>query len=184
MSVDHAQIFHFRKIRKCVLFPPSRSHKRGASRSSRTLGAGCGGRNGDARRAALKRTAKACGPDAPTLASRSRDYPANDGGKRARSPGRARISRKTIAQGMPADCGVPVVANACAFCCTRGRGCTAHPAFPAPSYFSRVIVSKTRTHRAARTRSCVLQMMLFENDSVGWAKALLRCAHHPAAASS
>jgi hypothetical protein len=43
-------------------------------------------------------------------------------------------SRKTIAQGMPVDCGVPVVANACAFyTCTRGRGCNAHPAFPAPS---------------------------------------------------
>jgi hypothetical protein len=32
----------------------------------------------------------ACGPDAPTLALRSRVYPANDGGKKARSPGRAR----------------------------------------------------------------------------------------------
>src|SRR5260370_5820620 len=31
----------------------SRLDKRGASRSSRTLGAGCGGRGGDARRAAL-----------------------------------------------------------------------------------------------------------------------------------
>jgi hypothetical protein len=38
----------------------------------------------------LRWTAKACGPDAPTLASSSRDYSANDGGKRARSPGRAR----------------------------------------------------------------------------------------------
>jgi hypothetical protein len=39
---------------------------------------------------ALMRTAKACGPGAPTLALRSRVYPANDGGKKARSPGRAR----------------------------------------------------------------------------------------------
>jgi hypothetical protein len=38
----------------------------------------------------LKWTAKTCGPDAPTLASRSRNYSANDGGKRARSPGKAR----------------------------------------------------------------------------------------------
>jgi hypothetical protein len=43
--------------------------KRGVSRSSRTLGAGCDGRGSDARRAALLRTAKSCGPDAPTLAS-------------------------------------------------------------------------------------------------------------------
>ena len=31
--------------------------------------AGCGGREGAVRRAALMRTAKSCGPDAPTLAS-------------------------------------------------------------------------------------------------------------------
>ena len=58
----------FLKIRNCVLFRWSRSHKRGASRSSRTLGAGCGGRGSVARRAILTRTAKACGPGAPTLA--------------------------------------------------------------------------------------------------------------------
>jgi len=40
---------------------------------------------------------------------------------------------KTIVQGMPVVSGGPVVANACAFSCTRGRGCIEHPAFPAPS---------------------------------------------------
>src|ERR1700688_4585317 len=60
------------------------------------------------------------------------------------------ISRKTIAQGVPADCGVPVVANACAFCCTRGRGCTALPAFPPPSYFLRVVQTTTRALFAPR----------------------------------
>jgi hypothetical protein len=40
---------------------------------------------------ALMRTAKSCGPDAPTLALRFAGLaPRNDGGKRARSPGRAR----------------------------------------------------------------------------------------------
>jgi hypothetical protein len=38
----------------------------------------------------LRRTAKSCGPDAPTLVSSWRDFPLNDGGKKARSPGRAR----------------------------------------------------------------------------------------------
>src|SRR6266481_3599398 len=49
----------------------------------------------------LLRTAKSCGPDAPTLASSfaefcrpnramTKRYPRSDGGKRARSPGRAR----------------------------------------------------------------------------------------------
>src|SRR5438552_2137660 len=50
-------------------FPSSRLTKRGVSRSSRTLGAGCDGRGGVARRATTSRTAKPCGPDAPTLAS-------------------------------------------------------------------------------------------------------------------
>ena len=43
------------------------------------------------RRTASKRTEKSCGPGAPTLALRFvDDDPRNDGGKRARSPGRAR----------------------------------------------------------------------------------------------
>ena len=58
----------------------------------------------------------------------------NDGGNKARSPGRARISRKTIARGMPNCFGEPAVTNACAYYqCTRGCGCAVHPAFPAPS---------------------------------------------------
>jgi len=44
-------------------FVPSRAHKRGASRSSRTLGAGSGGRELRGRRARMTRTAKSCGPD-------------------------------------------------------------------------------------------------------------------------
>jgi hypothetical protein len=64
----------------------------------------------------LQRTAKSCGPDAPTLASSSRscvgptglrqNISAGDGGKRARSPGRARHKLlKPLRAGMP---GVPV----------------------------------------------------------------------------
>ena len=122
---------------------------------------GCGGRNSDARRAALKRTAKSCGPDAPTLASRSRVYPASDGGKKARSPGRSRISRKTIAWGMPDVSGASAVntrVHTKTTKRTRGCGCIVHPAFPAPSDF-RMAQSfrKTRTHRAARTWWCVFR---------------------------
>jgi len=40
----------------------SRPHKRGVSRSSRTLGAGCDGRLQRKRRVRWKRTAKSCGP--------------------------------------------------------------------------------------------------------------------------
>jgi len=55
-------------------------------------GAGCGGRFGDARRAALEADGKAVWswrPDAGAKLSRKR-FHESDGGKRARSPGRAR----------------------------------------------------------------------------------------------
>jgi hypothetical protein len=49
--------------------PAVPSPLRGVSRSSRTWAAGCGGRKERQRRGRLLRTAKSCGPDAPTLAS-------------------------------------------------------------------------------------------------------------------
>src|SRR5713226_6408630 len=72
----------------------------------------------------LLRTAKSCGPDAPTLASSSRscvgptglrqNLSVDDGGKRARSPGRARRKPlKPLRAGMPGDSGVLVYS--CAF---------------------------------------------------------------------
>jgi hypothetical protein len=94
----------------------------------------------------LLRTAKSCGPDAPTLASslRSRVGPtglrqnisAGDGGKQARSPGRARRKPlKPLRAGMPGDFGVLVVTRVRSTNtkCTRDRGCNGHPAFPTPS---------------------------------------------------
>src|SRR5260370_26771803 len=95
----------------------------------------------------LQRTAKSCGPDAPTLASSSRmasrsyraqtsHTSADDGGKKARSPGRARRKPlKPLRAGMPGDSGVLVVTRVRSTTtkCTRGRGCSGHPAFPTPS---------------------------------------------------
>jgi hypothetical protein len=93
---------------------------RGAYRDRHERGMGCGGRGSVLRatglqggflgtcerspargREMLQRTAKSCGPDAPMLASSlaefksaqpglDKTYPRDDGGKRARSPGRAR----------------------------------------------------------------------------------------------
>jgi hypothetical protein len=63
---------------------------------------------------------------------------ADDGGKRARSPGRARHKRlKPLRAGMPGDSGVLVVTRVLSTNtkCTRGRGCNGHPAFPTPSVF-------------------------------------------------
>ena len=54
---------------RCTDSAVPRSSKRGASRSSRTLGAGCDGRVDARRRRASMRTAKSCGPDASTPAS-------------------------------------------------------------------------------------------------------------------
>jgi hypothetical protein len=59
--------------------------------------------------------------------------------KGIRLQGEHGISRKAIAQGMPecSDCTCMLV---CAFLCThctRDRGCSVHPAFPAPSVFGR-----------------------------------------------
>ena len=114
----------------------------------------------------LLRTAKSCGPDAPTLASSSRMLcrpyrvrtqrkSADDGGKRARSPGRARRKPlKPLRAGMPGDSGVLVVTRVrfTTTKCTRGRGCSGHPAFPTPS-LGREINAKPRAPRAARTKS-------------------------------
>jgi hypothetical protein len=52
------------------------------------------------------------------------------------SPGRSRISRKTIAQGRPDDPPVPVVLPR-AFFLHADHGCGGHPAFPAPSSVAR-----------------------------------------------
>ena len=135
-------------------FRLSRAHKRGVSRSSRTLGAGCDGRVGDARRAALMRTAKLCGPDAPMLASSLRvNNPQATVAKEPGHRGERRISRRTIAQGRPDCFGEPVVTTLVRFfVCVRGCGCNEHPAFPAPSLFLGERSCKARAHRAARRR--------------------------------
>src|SRR6266576_2700223 len=86
---------------------------------------------------ALKRTAKSCGPDAPTLVSswrvnrKRRWQPSMVTGESTKE------TVKTIAQGMPGFSGVPVVTMLVCFILfrTRGCGCIERPAFPAPSDF-------------------------------------------------
>jgi hypothetical protein len=88
---------------------------------------------------------------------------ADDGGKKARSPGRARRKPlKPLRAGMPGDPGATVVTNACVLLLyTRGYGCNGHPAFPAPSLGQRRALcwakdfSTTRALSAAGTRRCV-----------------------------
>jgi len=115
----------------------SRARKRGVSTVTKrwargAMGATCH-KTSDA-----ARTAKSCGPDAPTLAFKSRRSVC--AAMVARKPGHQGehdISRKTIAQGRP-DCLRFTCMLVCAFPvhhCARDRGCSAHPVFPAPSWF-------------------------------------------------
>ena len=114
---------------------------------------------------ALRRTAKSCGPDSPTLESSlpvtSRRATA---AKELGAPRRPRISRQTIAQGVP----VPRLPCRClraqsAFLLhARPVGCGQHPALPAPSIFGGGHCSITRASRAARTRTCVAVRSLHE----------------------
>jgi hypothetical protein len=77
------------------------------------------------------------------------------------SPGRPRISRKTIAQGRPGVLRWTCMLVCAPFCahCTRDRGCSAHPAFPAPSVLEEgENLRKTRASRAARMRTHTLSL--------------------------
>jgi len=93
------------------------------------------------RRRASMRTAKLCGPDAPTLVSTRDNANAlrGDGGKKARSPGRAR--RKPL---KPSRRECRLMRRTCGdYACVlfpfahKAAGAAAHPAFPAPSAFRR-----------------------------------------------
>jgi hypothetical protein len=114
--------------------------QRGVSRSSRTLGRGCGGRGrvrhaSAGRRMMLTRTAKSCGSDAPMPASSLREAAQATVSNKPGHREEREVSRKTIARGMPGRSGVTVVTTlVCSFLfCMRGCGRVGRPAFPAPS---------------------------------------------------
>src|SRR6266446_2586902 len=132
----------------------------------------------------LLRTAKSCGPDAPTQVLRMASRPyrvrtsqisADDGGKRARSPGRARHKLlKPLRAGMPGDSGVLVVTRVLSANtkCTRGRGCNGHPAFPTPSVFGGTkFMHNPGASRRGIERAHVFGSLKFESDvgnSMSW----------------
>ena len=129
-------------------------------RSSRYVGRGCGGRCGHVRRTWRMRTAKSCGSGAPKQALRSRDVSCERRWQPSKGHrGERDISRKTIAQGMPVDCGLPVVTTVCFLPMHTGRGCVAHPAFPAPSVILGARSCITRADRAAGTRMHTLSAL-------------------------
>ena len=79
--------------------------------------------------------------------------------KRIRLRGERGISRQTIAQGMPECSGCTCMLVCALLCihCTRDRGCSKHPAFPAPSFQEGRNSSKPRAPCAARRRDHVYE---------------------------
>jgi hypothetical protein len=118
-------------------------------------GAGCGGRGCDARRAARTRTAKSCGPGAPTLMLRSRSDPRTTGAKEPGPRGEHEISRKTIAQGRPDDPAPPVGDYCVLTTNAHGPRVRAGTRSSLRPLILRVVRTTTRASRAARTRSCI-----------------------------
>jgi hypothetical protein len=127
------------------------------------------------RRTALKRTAKACGPDASAVGVKSRGgfksptgrtkpYSRGDGVKQARSPGRARYRPlKPLRRESRIASAGPVCSCAC-FCTilhTRPRVQRAS-GFPCALFFAegKEFSGKPRADRAARTRGCVYRLVL------------------------
>ena len=113
-------------------------HKRGVSRSSRTLAAGCDGRVGVLRRSARMRTAKACGPDLPTLGSSlARRFARRRWLSSPVHRGERAISRKPLCREcrmFRLTCSFELV---CFFTAHEAMGAAERPAFPAPSLLSR-----------------------------------------------
>ena len=77
----------------------------------------------------VSRTAKSCGPGAPTLALSERSDPLMTVARKPGSPRRARISRNTIAQGRPVAPAEPVVLPR-AFLLHADHGCQPAPGLP------------------------------------------------------
>ena len=126
----------------------------------------------------LKRTAKSCGPDASTLASSLAEFKsaqpgldknisAGDGGKRARSPGRARRKPlKPLRAGTPGVSGGPVVTMlVCFFTFAReAAGAAGARRSPRPLLFRRAgRHAKPGRMRRGIAKPCLRTAGLFEN---------------------
>src|SRR3984893_16724321 len=107
---------------------------------------------------AYLRTAKSCGLDAPTLVSSFAEaIPRGDGGKQARSPGRARYKPLKPLRGecRVNRCDRGDYARMLILFCMRGCGCIARPAFPAPSVLRGQNVEAKLARNARRDREAI-----------------------------
>ena len=178
--VSRAKIFAFPHPQISGYFRASRPDKRGVSRVVTNAGrdavdaAASGAKRvcravireqaQRARRTTLQRTAKPCGPDTrgwcqaaggefdPT-GSKSHQA-GGDGGKTNSSPGRARHKPSNHCAGNAGVLRLYLYARVRSLCniCTRDRGCSKHPAFPAPSRLRERLLSKPRARSASRER--------------------------------
>jgi hypothetical protein len=136
----------------------------GAMRARRAVSAVSERRAQDDRRCSVRQNRVVLAPVAGVKLSvansiqpdRLRHQAGSDGGKRNSSPGRARHKPSTHCAG---DAGVlRLYLYACVrnslHHCTRDRGCSKHPAFPAPSRLRDKGSGKPRAQCVARTRDC------------------------------
>jgi len=155
------KIFRFRFSEYRDYLPASRLRLRGVSRSSRTWEAGCGGRE-DAQRVMRRRKHLRVRRNRAVPIPRRWDQASRKTFARAtvaRKPGaprRSRISRKTIARGMPV---VPAALSllACAVCilfCTQDLRVRPASGIPCALFFEGELSGITRACHAAGTRNC------------------------------
>jgi|SRR5579864_8033510 len=137
---------------------PSRLGKRGVCAIVTKREAGCDGRISVARRAALLRTAKSCGPGAPGLAPSVRgDDLARDGDYEVTDTGEITYKPEDHRAGKAGCSANPVATAACFLLCRRAMGaaCT-RPSLRPLRFFRGRRRCTTRAPNAARTRTCVL----------------------------
>jgi hypothetical protein len=114
-----AKIFHFALTPNQQYIAHRPVPQRGVAQRHQR-GSGCGGRRCAKDDSADLRTAKSCGPGAPTLVSSWRNYLRRRRWQKSPVTGEStKETVKTIARGMPGDSGVTVVTNACAFYTTH-----------------------------------------------------------------
>jgi len=151
-SLSAKNISLFRLVETAIEPIPSRAHQEGRYASSRTWSAGC-----DGCRRCRKTSGAARGRRSRTvLTPRGRRqargrFPRATESTKPGLRGDYEGNRNTIAQGMPECFGQPVVTMlVCIHLSrTRLRVWLEHPAFPAPSDFSRAMLDRTRADRAA-----------------------------------
>src|SRR5579872_363063 len=111
------------------------------------------------RRTTMLRTAKPRGPDISTpISSLRRDDVADDGDKKARSPGRAWSKPlKPAARGMPGVSGEARgdYTRTLFFFACEAAGALKRPAFPAPSVFEGKVLASLGRNSVAGTWKCV-----------------------------